>query len=79
MLNDFIKISIENWYYYLPLLGGLLLIIAIGLTQKPKHCPKCNTLLPKVRKPKNIRQALWGGGTCPNCGCEVNRKGIEIK
>jgi hypothetical protein len=48
------------------------------LKTKKIHCPKCDQVQPKVRKPKNIRQVLWGGNTCSNCGCEMNRFGREI-
>ena len=41
-------------------------------------CPRCGVILPKIRKPKYLRQALWGGGTCENCGCEVDKWGKEI-
>jgi hypothetical protein len=34
--------------------------------------------LPKLRKPKTIKQALWGGGVCPNCGTEIDRKGRKV-
>jgi hypothetical protein len=33
---------------------------------------------PKDRWPRNWRQRLWGGWTCPNCGCEVDRKGKKV-
>ncbi len=61
-------------------IGGIALLIGIFLYMalKPRYCPKCNTKLPIWRKPKNKRQALWGGDTCPNCGCEVDRKGKEV-
>jgi transposase len=26
-----------------------------------------------------LKQALWGGWTCPNCGCEVDRQGNAIE
>jgi len=41
-------------------------------------CPKCDNDLPVIRKPKNLRQMLWGGWTCPRCGCEVDKYGKEI-
>jgi hypothetical protein len=38
-------------------------------------CPRCDTPLPKARKPQSLRQAMWGGGTCPACGVEVDKWG----
>jgi hypothetical protein len=34
--------------------------------------------MPKVRKPKSRSQALWGGGNCGSCGCEMDKWGREI-
>ena len=41
-------------------------------------CPKCHLKLPIFRIATNLNQMLQGGWTCPNCGCEVNRKGKDI-
>ena len=41
-------------------------------------CPRCKLALPRVRKPKNLKQVLWGGWTCKNCSCEVDKWGKEI-
>ena len=38
-------------------------------------CPKCGTPVPGVRTPTSLRQALWGGWTCAECGTEMDRKG----
>jgi uncharacterized protein with PIN domain len=40
-------------------------------------CPRCNKLLPKVRKPRSLRESMWGGWTCPNCGVEVDKWGRQ--
>lgn len=45
---------------------------------KPTNCPECGEVQPKVRKPKNFREALWGGNTCNNCGCEMDRFGKKL-
>lgn len=60
------------------LVGGLAVLIK-GLSGPPPKCPDCGEPLPKVRKPANKRQMLWGGWTCPECGCEVDRKGKKIE
>ena len=41
-------------------------------------CPRCGEPLPAVRKPKNRRQMLWGGCTCEECGCEIDKWGREL-
>ncbi len=58
--------------------GGIAVII-YGLSKKPVFCPKCKTKLPRIRIPKNKRQAAWGGWSCPKCGTEVDRNGKEVK
>ena len=42
------------------------------------NCPSCGIKLPMIRRPKSLRQALWGGWTCPGCGSELDRKGRVI-
>jgi hypothetical protein len=46
---------------------------------KKTNCPDCGAEQPKVRKPKNLRQILWGGNTCQECGCEMDRFGEKIE
>jgi len=41
------------------------------------HCPRCGTRLPAIRKPSSTEEMLWGGWTCPNCGCKVDKYGQE--
>jgi hypothetical protein len=57
---------------------GPLAVLVVFLLQPQRKCPECGTQLPKRRKPANRRQALWGGWTCPSCGCEIDRKGNKI-
>jgi len=38
-------------------------------------CPECHTPAPQYRKANSWRQALWGGWTCENCGCDMDRRG----
>lgn len=42
-----------------------------GINLGSVSCPRCNTLLPQVRKPPSLQQSMWGGCTCPDCGVEV--------
>jgi len=50
-----------------------------GINREPvTNCPRCGKPLPKVRMPRNRRQALWGGSTCSDCGCEMDKYGTSI-
>ena len=42
------------------------------------HCPQCGLPRPQRRFPKSVRQFLWGGWTCEQCGCEVDSIGRKI-
>jgi hypothetical protein len=59
------------------LMGGLAVLL-IALLMPKKRCPRCGEYLPKFRAPRSWRQALWGGSTCPHCGCEVDRRGRVV-
>lgn len=37
------------------------------------ECPRCGKVRGQIRVPRNFRQALWGGGTCEQCGLEVDK------
>jgi len=50
-----------------------------GISNKVIECPECGTTMPRIRSPKNIRQALWGGWTCQKCNCEIDKWGCKIK
>jgi hypothetical protein len=49
----------------------------LKINLKTIHCPKCDKEQPKVRKPKGWTEILWGGNTCENCGCKMDRFGKE--
>jgi hypothetical protein len=49
-----------------------------GLNFKNPTCPLCGQPPSAVRVPKNMRQALWGGTTCGNCGLEYDKWGRAI-
>lgn len=53
-------------------------VVVFGLLRPARACPQCAARLPKFRKPANRSQAMWGGTTCPACGCESDRKGKKI-
>ena len=46
----------------------------MGMDLSGDHkCPNCGANLPTVRRPRNLRQALWGGWTCETCGKEFDK------
>jgi hypothetical protein len=72
-------------------LGGIALVAAaaflihgtankneFGVNLNPSQCPRCRRAMPSVRVPKSLNQALWGGWTCPNCSCQMDKWGREI-
>ncbi len=50
----------------------------IGVNLEKVCCPNCKEVMPKIRKPTNLKQALWGGLTCKNCGTEMDKYGVKI-
>ena len=69
------------------LLGTVGLIwILVGTVRKSRAginlnritCPRCGVPQPAIRKPKNLRQFLWGGNTCPQCGLEMDKWGRAV-
>ena len=50
----------------------------MGMNFKKVNCPQCQTPMPRTRAPKSLRQTLWGGWTCPQCGCEMDKYGQPI-
>jgi hypothetical protein len=49
-----------------------------GINGRPVRCPRCDELMPMVRVPRSLSQALWGGGTCSACWCEMDKWGNEV-
>jgi hypothetical protein len=41
-------------------------------------CPKCGQRLPLFRVPTSLHQLMWGGWTCPDCGCEMDKWGKAV-
>lgn len=54
--------------------GGFIAVVYM-MRNAPRECPKCGAALPRFRMPSNSRQALWGGWSCPQCGCKIDRRG----
>jgi ssDNA-binding Zn-finger/Zn-ribbon topoisomerase 1 len=49
-----------------------------AINTKRVICPNCKTKQPIIRMPKNQRQILWGGTTCPTCETELDKFGNII-
>jgi hypothetical protein len=67
-------------------LGGALVVVgtivrktSFGINLKALKCPDCGEAAPAVRMPANTRQTLWGGCTCPQCGCEYDKWGNPVQ
>jgi len=66
-------------------LGGAIVIYGTlvkngwGINPCGVSCPGCGAALPQVRRPQSIRQVMWGGWVCPNCGVQADKWGREIR
>ena len=77
--------AIASFLFGFPVSGGAIggavggVIAATMIAGRgQKTCPRCRTELPRARYPTSLKQGLWGGWTCPNCGAEVDRNGREV-
>jgi len=50
----------------------------LGVNLDKVNCPKCGKEQASIRLPKGKEEILWGGWTCPNCGCKMDKFGKEI-
>ena len=64
---------------FMPALIGAVATAAVLIIfivfRKPVTCGKCGREQPKVRQPKNMDQAMWGGTTCIACGADLDARG----
>ena len=49
-----------------------------GINLEAVHCPRCGERMPALRVPDSVRQLLWGGWTCPACGCRMDKWGQPL-
>jgi hypothetical protein len=74
----------ESWIIG-AVVGGIAGAIAVGVAVTRANrevraypCPRCGRALgDKKPGPRTRTQALSGGWTCPECGCDVDRHGRE--
>lgn len=50
-----------------------------GINFSLPNCPVCDERVPSFRTPTSLNQAFWGGWTCQNCGCEMDKWGKELE
>lgn len=50
-------------------------LLFFAMSRKPVKCPSCGREQPKVRQPRTLDQAMWGGYTCQGCGAELDARG----
>jgi predicted RNA-binding Zn-ribbon protein involved in translation (DUF1610 family) len=64
------------------ILGAGILLVVHGTVFKTRwgintigqfECPNCHKIHGQMRVPRNLRQTLWGGFTCDQCGLEVDK------
>lgn len=55
--------------------AGGLAVLLLAVLMPRKSCPKCNTALPRFRKPSSGREAIQGGWSCPSCNASIARNG----
>ncbi|MFO0810402.1 MAG: hypothetical protein U0746_17395 [Gemmataceae bacterium] len=49
--------------------------VKLPINLETVHCPECHERMPFFRLPETLRQLMWGGWTCPKCGCRMDRWG----
>jgi hypothetical protein len=49
-----------------------------GINPTRPACSACQTPAPRIRKPANRRQFLWGGWTRAQCGRELDKYGQPL-
>ncbi|MGE5185980.1 MAG: hypothetical protein ACM31C_28180 [Acidobacteriota bacterium] len=50
-----------------------------GINLRPLACPKCGSKRGGVvRAPHSVEQAAWGGRTCGDCGCRMDKWGRQV-
>ncbi len=60
-------------------IAGAVIIILLIIIIPTRYCPNCGAKLPRVRRSKNLNEALYGWTTCPKCKSEINTKGQIVK
>jgi hypothetical protein len=74
-----------TWSYVFGFIAGGALLLAYASAKSPfgvnlatVNCPRCGEPQAQLRRPRSFRQAIWGGYTCPKCGCDMDRWGKPV-
>lgn len=74
-----VVVSLVLGLFFLGLVGTLRRKGRWGINLQLPRCPNCGQLIEsQVRVPRNMRQAFWGGWTCPNCETEMDKWGNRL-
>ncbi len=70
-------------FVVLAILAGLVIHGTIvknkwGINFQRVVCPNCGQEIPRIRPPASGSEAMWGGFTCPNCQCRMDKWGRRI-
>jgi len=61
------------------LVGGMFAawyVARMNAKLRTQPCPKCGQPLGDEKAAaRSLSQIMWGGWTCPKCGCDVDRQG----
>ncbi|MDI6401256.1 hypothetical protein QLX67_04560 [Balneolaceae bacterium ANBcel3] len=69
------------------LLGSFFVMIIVstirrkgkwGINLRSVRCPSCGERISSVRAPSTFQEAMWGGATCMNCNCKMDKWGNRI-
>jgi len=50
----------------------------LGVNLNRVNCPQCGTEQPRIRLPGSVQEMMWGGTTCKNCGCQMDKYGKQV-
>jgi predicted RNA-binding Zn-ribbon protein involved in translation (DUF1610 family) len=50
-----------------------------GLNTRSTDCPNCGEPVARIRHPRSLAQAMWGGYTCAKCGTEMDKWGRKVE
>jgi hypothetical protein len=86
MVLSAVVIAVATAVFVLLLAGAFLVVRDTarqrgrwGINLHPPACLQCGAPAPAVRKPASLRQAMWGGWTCRQCGFELDKWGWPVE
>ncbi|MGE2716526.1 hypothetical protein ACQI4L_20930 [Mycolicibacterium litorale] len=58
--------------------GSTATVVVMVLRSPQRWCPACGAVLPRVRVPVSVRQAVTGGWTCSRCSTHIDADGRSL-